>query len=52
LEPWITPSMFESKPGWVVDEWTYGEYMATQNNTMGEITAHWNSWFEYGEMQR
>jgi glucan 1,3-beta-glucosidase len=41
--------MFESKPGWVVDEWTYGEYMATQNNTMGEITAHWNSWFEYGE---
>lgn len=52
LEPWITPSMFESKPGWVVDEWTYGQYMATQNDTMGEITAHWNSWFEYGEKQR
>ncbi|TYJ56318.1 hypothetical protein B9479_003010 [Cryptococcus floricola] len=51
LEPWITPSLFENKPDWVVDEWTYGEYMKTQNNTMDEIRSHWNNWFKYAELE-
>ncbi|WVQ97964.1 hypothetical protein IAU59_005084 [Kwoniella sp. CBS 9459] len=51
LEPWITPSIFEDKPEWVVDEWTYGEYMRSQNDTMGEIQNHWNTWFQYTELK-
>ncbi|WVQ74069.1 hypothetical protein IAR50_003652 [Cryptococcus sp. DSM 104548] len=51
LEPWITPSLFENKPSWVIDEWTYGEYMKTQNDTMDEIRSHWNNWFKYAELE-
>ncbi|WWC86985.1 uncharacterized protein L201_001866 [Kwoniella dendrophila CBS 6074] len=51
LEPWITPSMFQGKPEWVVDEWTYGVYMGYQNDTMGEIRQHWNTWFTYAELK-
>nr|XP_019047287.1 hypothetical protein I302_03896 [Kwoniella bestiolae CBS 10118]OCF26217.1 hypothetical protein I302_03896 [Kwoniella bestiolae CBS 10118] len=51
LEPWITPSLFLNKPDWVVDEWTYGIYMNYQNDTMGEIRRHWNTWFKYEEMK-
>lgn len=43
--------MFENKPEWVVDEWTYGAYMRTQNNTMGEIRAHWNDWITYADFE-
>ncbi|KAL7421938.1 hypothetical protein Q5752_003710 [Cryptotrichosporon argae] len=50
LEPWITPSLFTAKPDWVVDEWTYGQYMAAQNDSMGEITTHWASWITETEM--
>ncbi|AAW43031.2 glucan 1,3-beta-glucosidase, putative [Cryptococcus deneoformans JEC21] len=50
LEPWITPSIFEGKPDWVVDEWTYGVYMNNQSDTMDEITNHWNTWFSYTEL--
>ncbi|KAE8538276.1 hypothetical protein D1P53_005618 [Cryptococcus gattii VGV] len=51
LEPWITPSIFEGKPDWVIDEWTYGVYMNNQSDTMGEIRNHWNTWFSYTELQ-
>ncbi|EIW68772.1 hypothetical protein TREMEDRAFT_31815, partial [Tremella mesenterica DSM 1558] len=51
LEPWITPSIFAHKPSWVVDEWTYGQYMLTQNNTYGEIQTHWNTWFQLSELE-
>ncbi|OCF58914.1 glucan 1,3-beta-glucosidase [Kwoniella mangroviensis CBS 10435] len=51
LEPWITPSLFLNKPDWVVDEWTYGVYMSYQNDTMGEIRNHWNTWFKYQELK-
>ena len=44
--------MFESKPDWVVDEWTYGQYMSTQNDSLGEIRQHWNTWFQFDELQR
>ncbi|WVR04560.1 hypothetical protein IAU60_001567 [Kwoniella sp. DSM 27419] len=50
-QPWITPSLFVNKPDWVVDEWTYGQYMSWQNDTMGEIRTHWNTWFRYTELQ-
>lgn len=43
--------MFEGKPDWVVDEWTYGAYMATQPDPMGEIRHHWNTWFQYYELE-
>ncbi|KAK4686576.1 glucan 1,3-beta-glucosidase, partial [Tremellales sp. Uapishka_1] len=43
--------MFQNKPDWVVDEWTYGQYMAGQNDTMAEIVAHWESWFQYAELE-
>jgi glucan 1,3-beta-glucosidase len=52
LEPWITPSLFENKPAWVVDEWTYGAYMLGRNDTMSEIRHHWDTWFQYGELQK
>ncbi|ADV24619.1 glucan 1,3-beta-glucosidase, putative [Cryptococcus gattii WM276] len=51
LEPWITPSIFEGKPDWVVDEWTYGVYMNNRTDTMVEIRNHWNTWFSYTELQ-
>ncbi|OWT39517.1 glucan 1,3-beta-glucosidase [Cryptococcus neoformans Bt1] len=51
LEPWITPSIFEGKPDWVVDEWTYGVYMNNQSGTMDEIRNHWNTWFSYTELR-
>lgn len=51
LEPWITPSLFDGKPEWVVDEWTYGAYMRTQNDSMSEIRNHWNTWFQFTELQ-
>ncbi|WWC67849.1 uncharacterized protein I206_101766 [Kwoniella pini CBS 10737] len=51
LEPWITPSLFQDKPDWVVDEWTYGVYMNYQNDTMSEIRKHWNTWFQYAELK-
>ncbi|KAL0240335.1 hypothetical protein I308_106585 [Cryptococcus tetragattii IND107] len=34
LEPWITPSIFEGKPDWVIDEWTYGVYMNNRTDTI------------------
>jgi glucan 1,3-beta-glucosidase len=43
--------MFEGKPDWVVDEWTYGAYMATQPDPMGEIRHHWNTWLQYYELE-
>lgn len=52
LEPWITPSMFEHKPDWVVDEWTYGAYMSTQNDSVSEIRRHWESWFTVSELEK
>jgi len=50
-KPWITPSMFEDKPPWVVDEYTYGAYMSSQPDKMGEIRYHWNTWFQYYELE-
>jgi glucan 1,3-beta-glucosidase len=52
VQPWITPSIFSNKPDWVVDEWTYGLYMSTQNDSLTEIQNHWNTWFQYGELQK
>ncbi|ORX34435.1 putative glucan 1,3-beta-glucosidase [Kockovaella imperatae] len=51
VQPWITPSIFTDKPDWVVDEWTYGAYMRTRNDTYGEISQHWNTWFQYDELE-
>ena len=51
-QAWITPSIFADKPDWVVDEWTYGEYMRTQDDAYGEISTHWNTWFQYEELQK
>ncbi|KAJ9094664.1 hypothetical protein QFC20_006845 [Naganishia adeliensis] len=51
LEPWITPSLFEDKPEWVIDEKTYGQYWRETNYTEGfdEISAHWRrSRLEHG----
>jgi glucan 1,3-beta-glucosidase len=44
--------MFENKPDWVVDEWTYGEYMSGQSDTMSEIRRHWDTWFTYNELEK
>ncbi|EJT49209.1 glucan 1,3-beta-glucosidase [Trichosporon asahii var. asahii CBS 2479] len=41
LEPWITPSLFDGKPDWVVDEWTYAEF--TKDNR-SELERHWDTW--------
>ncbi|XAO27876.1 hypothetical protein I312_106740 [Cryptococcus bacillisporus CA1280] len=51
LEPWITPSIFKGKPGWVIDKWTYGVYMNNRTDTIGDIRNHWNTWFSYTELQ-
>ncbi|ORY27801.1 putative glucan 1,3-beta-glucosidase [Naematelia encephala] len=51
LEPWITPSLFASKPPWVVDEWTYGQYMASKTEPLAEIRNHWNTWLSFVELE-
>ncbi|KAK8846829.1 hypothetical protein IAR55_005917 [Kwoniella newhampshirensis] len=50
-KPWITPSLFSNKPDWVVDEWTYGQYMSSQKDPSSELQNHWNTWFQYEELQ-
>lgn len=40
-QPWITPSLFDGKPDWVVDEWTYAEF--TKDNR-SELERHWDTW--------
>jgi len=44
--------MFETKPEWVVDEWSYGAYMRTQDDPMSEIRQHWNEWITYADLER
>lgn len=44
--------MFQAKPEWVVDEWTYGQYMSTQSDTYGEIRQHWNTFIDYGQLEK
>ncbi|KAI5451752.1 hypothetical protein NCC49_001399 [Naganishia albida] len=53
LEPWITPSLFEDKPEWVIDEKTYGQYWRETNYTQGfdEISAHWRRWIQQSDFQ-
>ncbi|KZS93506.1 glycoside hydrolase family 5 protein [Sistotremastrum niveocremeum HHB9708] len=44
LEPWITPSIFDNTgDSRVVDEWTYGQYVASATAT-SVLTNHWNTW--------
>lgn len=52
-QPWITPSLFASKPEWVVDELTYAAYWYGNNATAGqaEISAHWDGWISYPDLQ-
>ncbi|KAL1408974.1 hypothetical protein Q8F55_005791 [Vanrija albida] len=52
LEPWITPSLFASKPDWVVDEWTYAAYWRTQPCPAAELAAHWKSFYTAADFQR
>lgn len=40
-QPWITPSLFDGKPDWVIDEWTYAEF--TKDNRT-ELERHWDTW--------
>lgn len=42
LEPWITPSIFESAGGAAVDEWTLCETLGT-NKCRDVLSKHWNS---------
>lgn len=43
--------MFDGKPEWVVDEWTYGAHMRGQEDTLGEIRKHWNEWITYEDFE-
>lgn len=51
-QPWITPSLFEDKPEWVVDEWSYGQYITSHGGNMTEIRNHWDNWFSYSQFER
>lgn len=50
FQPWITPSLFEDKPEWVVDEWSYGAYSRNQKDVYGEIRDHWRSWYQKSDL--
>ncbi|EIN11009.1 glycoside hydrolase family 5 protein [Punctularia strigosozonata HHB-11173 SS5] len=44
LEPWITPSLFDSTgDSRIVDEWTFGQYQSKAMATAA-LQAHWATW--------
>lgn len=47
-EPWITPSLFESAGDSAVDEWTLGQ--ALGGNGQSVMEAHWGSWITQGDI--
>ena len=51
LKPWITPSLFDNKPDWVVDEWSYGDYSRRQKTPFTEIRVHWSNWIQKSDLE-
>ncbi|KAI9817151.1 MAG: exo-1,3-beta-glucanase [Pycnora praestabilis] len=50
LEPWITPSIFQSRPG-VVDEYTLGEQLG-QVAALAVLQNHWSTWASLADFQK
>ncbi|KAG8627480.1 hypothetical protein KVT40_004963 [Elsinoe batatas] len=42
LEPWITPSFFDSEPDWVVDEYTLAQNLG-RDEYLRRLTPHWEN---------
>lgn len=51
LEPWITPSIFENQPSWVVDEYTLCQNLG-QQGCLDVLQPHWNSWITQADFQK
>ncbi|RYO74941.1 hypothetical protein DL764_010623 [Monosporascus ibericus] len=52
LEPWITPSIFETTPDEAVDEFTYTEVLGPAE-AKARLEKHWSSWItesDFGEI--
>ncbi|KAF4552727.1 Cellulase-like protein 7 [Elsinoe fawcettii] len=42
LEPWITPSFFDSEPDWVVDEYTLSQHLG-RDEYLRRLQPHWEN---------
>ena len=49
LEPWITPSIFQAEPDWVVDEYTLCQNQG--GNAYNILSNHWNTWITQSDIQ-
>ncbi|KZP25280.1 glycoside hydrolase family 5 protein [Athelia psychrophila] len=51
LEPWITPSLFDSTGNnAIVDEWTFGE-MQSKTTATNALQNHWNTWITESDFE-
>lgn len=54
LEPWITPSIFQSHPisEGIVDEYTLCEKLGTQTAHDTVLKPHWDTWIQQSDLQQ